>query len=99
MTKVVNKYTSESYDVYIGRGSPFGNPYIIGIDGNREAVIKKYSDYFHKRLAEDSEFFKLVLELKDKKLACFCHPKPCHGDVIVYFLHPELRKSVDSEWF
>ena len=46
-TKVVNKY-KESYDVYIGRGSIWGNPFIIGKDGDRDEVIKKYEDYIKK---------------------------------------------------
>ena len=31
------------YDVYIGRPSKWGNPYVIGPDGTREQVIAKYS--------------------------------------------------------
>ncbi len=27
-----------------------------------------------------------VLELKNKRIACFCHPLPCHGDIIKDFL-------------
>jgi len=40
-TKVVNKYKNR-FDVYIGRGSSFGNPFEIGIHGDRNEVIKKY---------------------------------------------------------
>lgn len=85
MTTVVNK-RKQKYDVYIGRGSPFGNPFIIGRDGNRAEVIRKYRDYFYKRI-EDSEFRDRVLSLKGKVLGCFCKPLPCHGDVIVEFLN------------
>ncbi len=31
----------EKYDVYIGRGSKWGNPFHIGKDGNRKEVIDK----------------------------------------------------------
>jgi hypothetical protein len=31
-----------AYDVYIGRPSPFGNPFVIGRDGERAAVIGRY---------------------------------------------------------
>ena len=44
MTKVVNKY-KHVYDVYIGRGSKWGNPFVIGKDGTREEVINKYEEY------------------------------------------------------
>ena len=34
-----------NYNVYIGRGSKWGNPFIIGRDGNRKEVIDKYREY------------------------------------------------------
>ena len=44
MCKVLNKHTAGSHEdaVYIGRGSKWGNPFRIGIDGDRAAVIAKY---------------------------------------------------------
>ena len=41
MCTVVNKY-KEYYDIYIGRGSPYGNPFVIGKDVTREEVIEKF---------------------------------------------------------
>lgn len=43
-TRVVNCKRS-AYDVYIGRPSRWGNPYIIGPDGTREEVIGKYENH------------------------------------------------------
>ena len=31
--------------VYIGRGSKWGNPFVIGADGTREEVIAQYRDW------------------------------------------------------
>jgi len=44
MCKVLNKHAvgSQADAVYIGRGSKWGNPFRIGIDGDRAAVIAKY---------------------------------------------------------
>ena len=84
MILVVN-LKNEDYDVYIGRGSPFGNKFIIGKDGTRNEVIIKYKDWFYEKL-KDKEFRRLVYNLKGKRLGCFCKPKPCHGDVIVDYL-------------
>lgn len=82
MCKVVNKY-KEPYDVYIGRGSKWGNPYIIGKDGDRDEVIFKYEKYL-KKMIMNGEITKEDLQsLKGKTLGCFCKPKACHGDVIV----------------
>ncbi len=42
---VVNIRT-DKYDVFIGRPSKWGNPFIIGKDGTREEVLEKYSNIF-----------------------------------------------------
>jgi len=78
--KVVN-LRKERYDVYIGRGSKWGNPFIMGKDGNREEVIKKYKDYILK-----SDLLNNLEELRGKLLGCFCKPKACHGDVLIELL-------------
>lgn len=83
--KVVNK-SKERYDVYIGRGTPFGNPYIIGPDGSREEVIAKYKTYFYERIERDERFLRQVMTLKNKVLGCHCKPLACHGDIIKDFL-------------
>jgi len=88
--KVVNLKLKEKYDVYIGRGSPFGNPFKIGVDGDREQVITKYRDYFYNRIKNDAVFRQQVKQLKGKILGCFCKPLPCHGDVIVEYLECSL---------
>ena len=66
------------YDVYIGRGSKWGNPFIEGPDGTRSEVIAKYLDY----LLDSPELMDALSELIGKKLGCWCSPKPCHGDVL-----------------
>lgn len=85
-TEIVNKYHKVRYDVYIGRGSDFGNPYVIGVDGDRDEVINKYREYFYNRIDKDPSFKLRVEGLRGKTLACFCKPKACHGDVIIDYL-------------
>lgn len=82
--RVVN-IRKEEYDVYIGRGSGWGNPFVIGKDGNREEVINKFLDLMLERMSgSEREFWLGELEkLEGKTLGCFCSPLPCHGDVIV----------------
>ncbi len=53
-TKVVNKRI-EQYDVYIGRGSPFGNPFTLKEYGRREA-IDMFRKYFYSKL--NNPFFR-----------------------------------------
>jgi len=69
----------ESYDVYIGRPSKWGNPFSIGRDGTREDVIEKYLEYI---LCND-KLMAALPELKGKVLGCWCKPLPCHGDILV----------------
>lgn len=78
MTKVVNR-RKDKYDVYIGRGSKWGNPFRIGPDGSRQEVIEKYRQY----ILGKPELLKCLPELKDKALGCYCKPLACHGDVLV----------------
>jgi hypothetical protein len=77
MIKVVNIKNS-SYDVYIGRGSKWGNPFILGKDGNRDEVIAKYVCY----ILNKPELMKDLPELEEKVLGCYCAPKKCHGYVL-----------------
>ena len=91
MTVVVNRRKS-SFDIYIGRGSPLGNPYRIGFDGSRDEVIRKYAYDFPLRYRTEPEFREAVLSCEGKRLGCYCKPEACHGDVIVAFL--SLRKDL-----
>ena len=81
MCKVVNKY-QESFDVYIGRGSKWGNPFVIGRNGGRAEVIAKYRRYLWARIEQGQVSLDDLLALDGKRLGCFCKPLPCHGDVI-----------------
>lgn len=66
--------------VYIGRPSPWGNPFTIGKDGTREEVISKYREWLSK---QPDLITKMKSQLKGKSLVCFCSPLACHGDVIL----------------
>ena len=97
-TTVVNIYhkpktvaSLDFFDVYIGRAGKgydgyFGNP--IPLDGkkDRKSVLSQYKEYFLNRIATDSMFKERVLQLKGKRLGCFCIPNLCHGMVIVEYL-------------
>ena len=78
MTTVVNLRTAK-FDVYIGRGSKWGNPFYIGKDGTREEVIDKYEKYIRNK----PELLNALHELENKVLGCYCKPKACHGDILV----------------
>lgn len=80
--------TRQRYDVYIGRGTPFGNPYVIGVHGNRKQVIELYRSWF----AAQPKLQQLAREqLTGKRLGCWCRPLPCHGDILAAFVNSESR--------
>jgi hypothetical protein len=84
---VVHKYM---HLVKVDRSTVLGNPYKIGIDGNRTEVIAQYRQWLwgyvedrHKivwgalsQLYEDWEKHGILY------LGCWCKPKACHADVI-----------------
>lgn len=74
--------------VYIGRPSPWGNPFIIGKDGTREEVIEKYREY----LISNTELVERAKrELRGKNLVCFCAPNACHGEILLRLVNEEER--------
>ena len=76
--RVVN-LRHEKYEVYIGRGSKWGNRFVIGRDGDRAEVIRKYREW----IMGNEYLLSCLSELKDKVLGCYCKPLACHGDVLV----------------
>ena len=76
----------DKYDVYIGRPGPWGNPFEIGKDGDREEVVEKYAEWL---LAQPELVEKAKEELKGKVLGCWCAPKLCHGDILAEVANEE----------
>ena len=60
---------------YIGRGSPLGNPFVIGRDGTRDEVCDKYEVWIDRQ----THLLPLIASLEGRDLVCFCFPKRCHG--------------------
>ena len=87
-----------NYPIYRG-GSVLGNPYTdkplkgtlaVFKAKNREEAIEKYDTYFDTQYGRNREFTAVIDEIYEKYkngetiyLECYCHPLPCHGDVIV----------------
>lgn len=71
--------------VYIGRGSPWGNPFRIGVDGTRDDVCEKFRRMWLERIVYGAGFegrailVDTVKTLRGQHLKCFCFPKRCHG--------------------
>ena len=86
----------EPYDIYIGRpykeltGS-FGTQFKIDANNDRNRVIAMFTDY----LLKNPDMLRDLVQLKNQKskiddgplkLACWCAPDLCHGDVLCWML-------------
>lgn len=82
MPKVYNKYHGDAPidAIYIGRPSKWGNPFVVGKDGERGECVMLYEDY----LMSHPELIKAAQEeLRGKSLVCWCAPRACHGDILM----------------
>lgn len=102
MIKVVNLHNSR-YTVYIGRPSPWGNPWTSKTSTKAEFFTKtskeavenyekwlkgeKFMDIFQEKR---QWILNHLTELDNQVLGCFCKPNICHGDV--------LKKLVDEKY-
>lgn len=95
-TQIVNRRIDDSETVYIGRSNKsqfhYGNPFIIGIHGDRKKVIEKF-DLWLRGYAYgvvEPERREWILKNLDKLdgqvLGCWCVPQPCHGEVYLQLL-------------
>jgi hypothetical protein len=65
--------------VRIDRSSKYGNPFILGPDGDRDEVC----DWFENNYLPLKRSIKEDLpKLKGKVLICHCYPQRCHGDCL-----------------
>jgi len=63
----------------IDRKTPWGNPFELPGDGDRDTVIASYEQHY---LPHKPSLTKRIDELSAKALGCWCAPEPCHGDVL-----------------
>ena len=81
--------------VYVGRGSQWGNPFKVGIDGTAKECVEKYSKmlmpYTHQSNNGMDDFLlsqanmHWIEQLKGKDLACWCkESEQCHADWLLF---------------
>lgn len=102
-TKVVH-CKIEPFDVYVGRGSVWGNKWSHKegtqaefIVATREEAIAKYREW----IQTQPQMLARLKELKGKTLGCWCkHPKnplACHGDVLAE-LADQIPDDAVKDW-
>lgn len=75
------------FDVYIGRPSKWGNPFVVGSGTTRSEAVRKYEAW----IREKPELMAALPELRGKVLGCWCAPRLCHGHVLA-----KLVKELDD---
>lgn len=93
----VRDFDTSRGDVYIGRATPrqrltgsiFANPFKIGRDGSREQVIEKYREH----VLTITGLHHFLNEIRGKRLACWCAPSACHGDVLAELADAALESK------
>lgn len=86
MPHVVNRHHFKSPPagaIYVGRGTPLGNPYTL--DGRtREEALDLYRQWLWKKIcAYDHDVLQMLDRIKESTpLVCSCAPKSCHADIV-----------------
>lgn len=89
---------------YVGRPSPLGNPFVVGVHGDRAQVIEMYEIWLTQQIMEKNpEVIQALDRLFDKMmngdliLTCWCSPLDCHADVIRQILEERFEMSKAEE--
>jgi hypothetical protein len=68
--------------IYIGRGSKWGNPFVIGKHGDRDEVCELHKKHLDTQIVGGRVSRDDLIELHGKDLMCYCAPARCHGDTL-----------------
>ena len=92
------------YDIDRPSGSVLQNPFPLSDkddDEERNGVIEHYRQYFHEQYKSNKRLYymvehlaKLVRDGEKIALRCWCHPKKCHGTVIIEKINAINAKEV-----
>lgn len=79
--------------VYVGRPSPWGNPFHVGHSGSAEECVEQYRAY----LMSNVSLLSRLREIRGKDLECWCSPvsgmkKPCHAHVLIELANLPLKQ-------
>lgn len=72
--------------------SPWANPIKLHSDSAdaRAAALDQYHTWITSS-AEGKALLSQLSKLRGRTLVCYCHPKPCHGDVLLELLGEKVR--------
>lgn len=80
MNKVVRISDKCPGAIRVDRTTPWGNPFYIGPDGDRDDVCDNFETYAEQRLKDEPNWLD---PLVNKDLACWCAPLRCHAETLI----------------
>lgn len=91
MDELVVHCKHKPFDVYIGRGGPWGNPFSHLARsaakfrvGTRDEAISEFERWARESEDAQARWIRAhVHELRGLRLGCWCAPARCHGEVLV----------------
>jgi len=96
-------YPIEPWDIRVDRKGPYGNPFRMVMESQRDEVCDKYQKHFNSRIENDSLFKRQLMSLVDTYLTfgklnlfCWCSPARCHAETIrewILSVAEERRRS------
>lgn len=100
MIHVLNRHKdlARSGAIYVGRGTPFGNPFKPGTRGtpNLAVAVAQFKLHLERVMSsgpDDHELKAAMVDLlaryrdgEEIQLVCSCKPLACHADVIVEWI-------------
>ena len=98
------EWISDPDNIYIGRrgivfidgkrfpkeNSIWCNPFKISKNHTREEVLKLYEEYIIGKIKDEDLD---LLSLDNKNLGCWCHPEPCHGDILLKLIEKHKKNN------
>jgi len=71
--------------IYVGRGSPLGNPYRVPRDGTHAEALALYRRWLYEKIqSNDAKVMRAFRSIgPESLLVCSCAPKECHADVVL----------------
>lgn len=93
----VTNVKTDNYDIYVGRGSKWGNPFSHlkqssakwHVSSRDEAI-----DSYAKWIQTQPELVAALPELKGKILGCWCKPKRCHAEILAKLANKEINPFI-----
>jgi hypothetical protein len=59
-------------------------------------IISYILDKYAQHVRESPDLWDSLMELDGKVLGCWCHPNPCHGNVLIQLLNEvKINKRTD----